>query len=117
MRSPAQAETIRAAVRRSLPLIVVLVVIGVVANNAFRQLQGPQYRASSEVLLTTTDIGTVVIEAQPIVDPERVEETGLAYAESFELFRRTAQENPSLGTADEIEDATEVSVGDSVLKF
>jgi Mrp family chromosome partitioning ATPase len=117
MRSPAQAETIRAAVRRSFPLIVVLVVIGIVANNAFRQLQGPQYRASSEVLLTTTDIGTVVIEAQPIVDPERVEETGLAYAESFELFRRTAQENPSLGTAEEIEDATEVSVDDSVLEF
>jgi Mrp family chromosome partitioning ATPase len=117
VRSPAQAETIRAAVRRSLPLIVFLVVLGIVANNAFQQLQGPQYRASSEVLLTTTDIGTVVIEAQPIVDPERVEETGLAYAESFELFRRTAQENPSLGTAEEIEDATEVSVDDSVLEF
>jgi polysaccharide biosynthesis transport protein len=117
MRAPAQAETIRAALRRSRPVIVVLVVLGIVASNAFRQLDGPRYRASSEVLLTTTDIGTVVIEAQPIVDPERVEETGLAYAESFELYRRTAQKNPALGTADEIENATEVAVSDSVLKF
>jgi tyrosine-protein kinase len=117
MRSPAQAESIRAALRRARPLILVLVVIGLVANNAFRQLQGPRYRASAEVLLTTTDIGTVVIEAQPIVDPERVEETGLAYAESSELFSRTEQKEPALGAAKAIEDATKVSVKDSVLKF
>jgi polysaccharide biosynthesis transport protein len=117
MRAPAQAETIRAALRRSRLLIVVFVVLGVVMSNASMQLRGPQYRATSEVLLTTTDIGTVVIEAQPIVDPERVEETGLAYAESSELYSRTAEQNPSLGTAKEIEDMTEVNVSDSVLEF
>ena len=117
MRAPAQAETIRAALRRSRALIVAFVVLGVVAVNASMQLRGPQYRAVSEVLLTTTDIGTVVIEAQPIVDPERVEETGLAFAESSELFIRTAEANPGLGTAEEIEDSTEVAVSDSVLKF
>lgn len=117
MRAPAQAEAIRAALRRSRPLIIILVVVGLVANNAMKQLQGPRYRASAEVLLTTTDIGTVVIESQPIVDPERVEETGLAYGNSFELFKRTVLQDRTLGTAKEIETATDVTVKDSVLKF
>ncbi len=75
------------------------------------------YEASSKVLLTTTDIGTVVIESQPIVDPERVEETGLAYAESSELFNRMVDEQSAFETAEDIEDATTVGVSDSVLEF
>jgi succinoglycan biosynthesis transport protein ExoP len=117
MRAPAQAESIRAALRRSRALIVVFVLLGVVMSNASMQLRGPKYRATSEVLLTTTDIGTVVTEGQPIVDPERVDETGLAYAESSELYSRTAEQNPGLGTAEEIQDITEVAVSDSVLDF
>jgi polysaccharide biosynthesis transport protein len=117
MRAPAQAETIRAVLRRARPLIVVFVLLGIVANNAWKQFQGPLYQASSNVLLTTTDIGTVVIESQPIVDPERVEETGLAYAESSQLFRRVAASEPRLGDAEDIEATTAVAVADSVLEF
>jgi succinoglycan biosynthesis transport protein ExoP len=117
MRATAQAESFRAALRRSRALIVVFVLLGVVMSNASMQLRGPQYRATSAVLLTTTDIGTVVTEGQPIVDPERVEDTGLAYAESSELYSRTAEQNAGLGTAEEIEAVTEVAVSDSVLDF
>jgi polysaccharide biosynthesis transport protein len=117
MKARAQAETIRGAVRRSMPLIIALVLVGVIANNTLKQIQGSVYEASSKVLLTTTDIGTVIIESQPIVDPERVEETGLAYAESFELFQRASSARPSLGSAEAIEQRTEVAVDESVLEF
>ena len=117
MRAPAQAETVRGALRRSRPLILILVLVGLLANTTLRQLQGPRYEEGAKVLLTTTDIGTVVIEAQPIVDPERVEETGQAYASSRELFERTSRARPRLGDAAAIEDATAVSVSDSVLTF
>ena len=113
----AQAETIRAALRRSRPLILILVVSGLVLYAALKQLQGPTWASESNVLLTTTDIGTVITESQPIIDRDRVDEMGLAFAESAELYERVARRQPTLGTPRTLAAATTPSVQDSVLRF
>jgi tyrosine-protein kinase len=89
---PSAAEALKAAIRRSLPIVVVLVVLGVVAVNAFKQIQGPRYSATARVYHSTTDLSTVVTQIDPgFVDPERVMETALSLAASPEPYERAAR--------------------------
>ena len=44
---PSAAEALKAAIRRSVPIVIALVVIGILAVNIFKQLQGPVYGASA----------------------------------------------------------------------
>jgi len=114
------AEAIRAALRRSLPLIVGLVILGAVAMNAFTQLRGPQYEANSRVLLTNSESTALLTGTQPtFVDPEEIRDTALALAGSPELYERVARRTRGdLGTADEIQAATSVSdEEDNVVAF
>jgi succinoglycan biosynthesis transport protein ExoP len=104
------AEAIKAALRRSVPLIVALVVLGVVGMNALSQARGAKYQASTRVLLTTSDVESLLTGNQPVfVDPDQVHDSAIALASSPELFARVAPRNPGLGSADEIEASTEVS--------
>ena len=89
---PSAAEALRAAIRRSLPIVAVLVVLGVVTVNAFKQIQGPRYSATARVYHSTTDLSTVVTQIDPgFVDPERVMETALSLAASPEPYERAAR--------------------------
>ena len=102
-------ELVATALRRAAPLIVVFVLVGVLAVNLKRQLDGPVYSATSEVIISTTDIGSVVAGLQPqFVDPDRVMQNALSLARSPELYDRAAEE---LGTisGDELEAITTVS--------
>ena len=49
-------EALKAAVRRSLPLLVGLIVLGIVAVNVFEQVRGPQYEATAKVVVTSTPL-------------------------------------------------------------
>ncbi len=114
----ARAETLQAALRRSLPLIGVLVLAGIVLANLFMQFRGPLYEAKSRALLTTTDITTIVTNTESIfVDPERVEDQAVALANSPELYLRTARANPGLGNARELQALTEVAASKDILDF
>ena len=85
------AEAIRAALRRSLPLIVALVVLGAVAMNLFTQLRGPQYEANARVLLTTSEVTALLTGTQPVfLDPDQVQDTAVALADSPVLYERVA---------------------------
>ena len=96
----ARAETLQAALRRSLPLILILVVAGVLVVNLFTQVRGERFEAKARALLTTTDITTIVTNTESLfVDPERIEDQALALAKSPELYLRTARRSPSLGSA------------------
>jgi tyrosine-protein kinase len=111
---PSAAEALKAAIRRSLPLTVALVVLGALTVFALKQLQGPQYSASARVVHNATDLGAVLTGTQPsYVDPRRVIDTALALARSPELYDRTA---PRLGLrrtdGKDIQAATKVSGGD-----
>jgi Mrp family chromosome partitioning ATPase len=115
------AEALKAAIRRSLLLIILLVLLGVVAVNAFKQLRGPRYQASARVLISTTSIVEVITQTvPPFVDPNRIEATARALAGSPEVYDLAARRvGNSLGTPAEMGAATSVSGGtnDDILTF
>jgi polysaccharide biosynthesis transport protein len=107
---PSAAEALKAAIRRSLPLAAILVILGIIVVNVFKQLQGPQYSANSKVFHSTTDIGSILTDIQPsFIDPERVIETAISLAESPEVYVRAARRLPGDTTADELQSSTTVS--------
>jgi Mrp family chromosome partitioning ATPase len=107
---PSAAEALKAAIRRAIPMTIVLVVFGIVAMNAVKQLQGARYAANAKVALQTVDLGAMLTGIDPgFVDPEREVETALALARSPELYRRAARRLPDADrTASELRDMTEV---------
>jgi Mrp family chromosome partitioning ATPase len=114
------AEAIKAALRRSLPIIIALVVLGAVAMNVFTQLRGARYEADARVLLTNSEATALLTGTQPVfVDPEEVRDTAIALARAPELYQRVEQRTRGqLGTAEEIQDATSVSDDeDNVIAF
>jgi non-specific protein-tyrosine kinase len=108
---PSAAEALKAAIRRSLPIVLALVLVGVIALNAFKQIQGPRYTASAKVYHSPTDISSAVTNLDPgFVDPERTIDTALTLASSREPYERAARR---LGEpVSEIRNATAVG-GDS----
>jgi Mrp family chromosome partitioning ATPase len=115
------AEALKAAIRRSLSLIILLVLLGIVSVNVFKQLRGPQYQAAANVLVSSTTIIQVVTgTVPPFVDPNRIQETARALAGSPEVYELAAKRNGySLGTPGEMRSATSVSAGanDDILTF
>jgi Mrp family chromosome partitioning ATPase len=100
---PSAAEALKAAIRRAIPLTVVLVVLGIVAVNLLKQAQGPQYSAEAKVALQTRDLGAMLTGIDPgFQDPEREVETALALARSPEVYRRAAAnlDDPDLAASD-----------------
>jgi succinoglycan biosynthesis transport protein ExoP len=114
----ARPETLAAALRRSVPLIVIVVFLGINGVNAYSQLRGARYAAKASVLLTTEDIANAITDTQSVfVDPARAQETGLALADSPELYERAARAVEELGTADELDAVTDVSAHNNILSF
>ena len=98
---------------RSLLLIFLLVLLGIVAVNAFKQLRGPRYQASARVLISTTSIVQILTQTvPPFVDPNRVEATARALAGSPDVYNLAAKRvGHSLGTPADMAAATSVSGG------
>lgn len=105
------AEAIKAALRRSLPLIVGLVLLGAISMNIYTQVRGAQYEANARVLLTSTEATALLTGTQPVfIDPEEVRDTAVALAKAPTLYERVARRTRgSLGSADELQSATSVS--------
>lgn len=88
---PSAAEALKAAIRRAIPLTIVLIILGIAAMNALKQVQGPRYSASAKVALATVDLGAMLSGTDPgFVDPERQVQTALDLARSREAYRRAA---------------------------
>jgi Mrp family chromosome partitioning ATPase len=88
---PSAAEALKAAIRRAIPLTIVLIVLGVGTMNALKQAQGPQFSASAKVALATVDLGAMLSGSDPgFVDPERQVQTALDLARSRETYQRAA---------------------------
>ena len=118
---PTTAETVRAAIARSKWLIIASLVVGLLAVNILRQAQGPQYQASADVLISTTDLGSVLTGTAPnVVDPERILDTEQTLAQSLPLYIQTASATRGqLGTARQIQAATSVKASstNNILTF
>jgi succinoglycan biosynthesis transport protein ExoP len=96
---PSAAEALKAAIRRSLPIVVALVVIGVLAVNVFKQIQGARYAATARVYHSTIDLSTAVTQIDPgFVDPERAMDTALSLAGSPEPYERAARRVGATGS-------------------
>ncbi len=111
-------ETLRAIVRRSRWILIALIVIGIVAMNAIRHSQGPLYQATARVILSPTDLASVVAGFSGYVDPDLVEETEQALAHSRQLIEAAAAEAPaSLGSASEIGSKMNIVKSGSTISF
>ena len=107
---PSAAEALKAAIRRSLPLTLALILLGTLTVSAIRQLNGPRYEATARVV-HSADLGPIVSGVQvPYVDPQRVIDTATELANTPELYERAADEG-EIGSARTLQDATEVSGG------
>jgi succinoglycan biosynthesis transport protein ExoP len=108
---PSAAEALKAAIRRSLPIVGILVLIGIVTLNGIKQIQGSRYAATSRVYHTTTDLSAALTNIDPgFVDPERAIDTALTLAASREPYERAARRVG--GTGAELQNATTVSGSD-----
>lgn len=111
-------DSLKQALRRSLWTLVLLPILGVVLINVTRQLQGPLYEASAEIILSPSDIAASLTGTQQFVDPERIEDTEIALAESPQLFARAAAETDgALGDAADLRSATSVDFADNTITF
>lgn len=111
-------DSLKQALRRSLWILLLLPILGIVLMNVVRQTQGPLYQASAEVILSPTDIAASLTGTQQFVDPERIEDTEIALAESPQLFDRGAAEaGGDLGDGDDLRSATSVSFSDNTITF
>jgi Mrp family chromosome partitioning ATPase len=116
------AEAFKAAIRRSLLPIFLLVLVGIVAVNALKQHEGPRYDASARVLISTQPLahviaGTLSGTTPPFVDPARVMADARALAGSGDVYRRASRTTGA--SPSELRAAIDVSGGadDDLLTF
>ena len=105
------AEALKAALRRSFPIIIGFVVLGIVAVNLVKQLQGPQYESTSKVLISTTPLSKIITGTEPsFVDPQRIQDTALTLAQSPQVYQLAASRaGTNLGGAGKMKSATSVT--------
>jgi Mrp family chromosome partitioning ATPase len=106
---PSAAEALKAAIRRAIPITLILVLLGVGTVNAIKQLQGPKHSATARVFHSTTDLGASLTDVQPsFVDPRRVIDTALSLARSPEIYDRAAKGLGGSATAADLLASTSV---------
>jgi len=110
-------ETLKAAARRSLWLILVLVALGILVMNLIRQSQGPLYQAQSKVVLSPTDLSQLFSGSSAYVDPQLVDQTESALANAPGLFAQAAGPRGQLGSGPALQSATSVSKSGSTISF
>ena len=104
------AEALKAAIRRSLPLILGLIVLGVVAVNVFKAVQGPRYEASARVLISSTPISSIITGTETFVDPQRAQANAIGVADAPGVYDIAAEETKgAVGDADALNSATRVT--------
>jgi polysaccharide biosynthesis transport protein len=105
------AEALKAAIRRSLPLICGLILLGIVAVNVFKAVQGPRYEASARVLISSTPLSSIISGTEPsFVDPQRVQATAIGVASSPRVYEIAAADTEEkLGDADTLRSSVRVT--------
>lgn len=108
--TPGGVDILKAALRRSIPLIVGLVVLGIAATNAFKQQEGPRYESSARVLVSSTPLSSIITGTQAsFVDPSRVQQTAVDIADSPQVYiLAAAQTSEQFGDAEALESASGV---------
>jgi Mrp family chromosome partitioning ATPase len=108
-------ETLKAVARRSLWLIALLVVLGIVLMNVLRHSQGAQYQASARVILSPTDLSQQFSGSSAYIDPDLLDQTEKALAGSPQLYSDAAAR--SSATASELRGSTSASKDGTTISF
>src|SRR5881394_3072353 len=99
-------ETLKAIARRSAWIVVLLVALGIFAMTLVRKHEGPLYSATSDVILSPLDVAAAA-GINTYVDPQLVDATEQALADSPQLFDRAASNaGGQLGSGSEFRSAT-----------
>ncbi|MEA2282198.1 MAG: tyrosine-protein kinase [Solirubrobacteraceae bacterium] len=105
------AEVFRDALRRSVPLIILCALLGVIVINGLEQLRGPRYAADAGVLVSTSQLGEILTGTQPsFVDPQRVQDTAQELASTPSIYEDAAR-GRAIGTPAQLRGATSVTTG------
>ncbi len=111
-------ETLIAVARRSRWIILILVVLGVLQMDIIRAAQGASYRATAHVILSPVDLASALAGFNGYVDPQLVDDTEQALADSPQLFARTAATaHGALGSASDISGTTSAAKSGTTLSF
>jgi len=112
-------EELKAALRRSVWLILGLTVLGAVLMTVIRQVEGPSYRATARVLLPSSDLTSTLAGIQPVyVDPTRQDEAEQNLASAPQLYDQAAlAAKGRYGTGTDLRSETSVSVGNNIVAF
>lgn len=109
--------TFLAIARRSAWVVALLVVLGVAQMNVIRQTEGPLYVASARVILSPTDLGAALAGVNSYVDPNLIDQTEQALANSPQLYSFAAARNGSLGNSGQLESASSATKNGSTITF
>ena len=111
-------ETLKAIARRSAWIVVLLVALGILAMTLVRKHEGPLYSATSDVILSPLDVAAAAAGINTYVDPQLVDATEQALADSPQLFDRAASNaGGQLGSGSEFRSATGVSKNGGTISF
>ena len=111
-------DTLAAILRRSLWIVVLLVVVGAVMFDLVRHSQGKQYVAHSQVILAPTDLSQLFSGSSAYVDPTALDDTEKALANSPQLFEQASiATGGSIGSAASLEKSTHVSKNGTTISF
>ena len=112
-------EELKSVLRRSAVLIIAVVLVGVVAVNVIRQMQGPSYRADARVLLNNSNLSSAALGLNVgYQDPVRQDQAEQNLVNSPQLYEYVAEQtNGRLGTASELMAETSASVSNNVVNF
>jgi receptor protein-tyrosine kinase len=111
-------ETLKTVARRSGWIVVLLVVFGAVAMSLMRRSEGPLYQASAKVILSPIDIAAAAAGVSQYVDPQVLDQTEQALANSPQLYdRAAARVAGTLGSGHELRSATSATKGAGQITF
>jgi Mrp family chromosome partitioning ATPase len=104
------SDELTAALRRSLSLIIGLMLLGLILVNVVAQIGGPSYQAVSKVEVPAIPLSEVVSGTQPaFVDPQRSQDTAASLAQSPQVYQLASASNRSLGSGQKLQTATKVA--------
>jgi succinoglycan biosynthesis transport protein ExoP len=110
-------ENLRAIFRRSRLIVLLLIVLGAIQMNIVRSQQGPLYSANANVILSPTDLATALSGLSSYVDPNRIDQTESALANSRQLFDYAASKTPGVGTGSDLQSAVNVTKSSTTVSF
>jgi Mrp family chromosome partitioning ATPase len=112
-------DDLKAALRRSLWLFIVLPIVGAAIMTVARQSQDPQFEATARVVLPQAELAATLAGVPPVyVDPDRADEAEENLGSARGLYVRASEATGGrYGTGPFLRSATTVDADNNLVKF